>query len=424
MFPPFRKEREIKFLHCNILGAGAFLVPKRGKTMKLRIGTADLKDAIAWAREALAQTPKDQGKIKLETEGNELKVKAVGSYRAASYHIEARVDEEGSAIVWADLASKGVQALSSEYCSMETEDNAVHISAGGFHLQLTEVEGEVEFPPLLLSAEQADELPNLPEGDEARQLGIQGEISPQALVAAVQRSVFAAGKPSDSGPEFSSVKMEFRESEIIFTATNRYRLARCAANWRPFGDYRGSVLVEAGALKSISNSFKSLPESESIRIGFDPEDPAIMSFESAGRVKTVQLTDPSAFPETERLFRDEYDVNIILDKDDFLSVFRRVSSVVEGEEAVHVDVSPAKCVVSAKNSRAQAKETTDATLKGRAMEMDFSPFPLIEGLALIGSSHIRMRMNEDGRIVEFDGQDGQSGQPDLSYRYLVTPITL
>ncbi|MBR6439732.1 MAG: hypothetical protein IKS61_00190 [Aeriscardovia sp.] len=392
--------------------------------MQLRVGTADLKDAIAWAREALAQIPKDEGKIKLETGGNELKVKAVGRDRAASYHIEARIDEEGSAIVWAELAFKGIQALSSEYCSVETEGNAVHISAGGFRLQLTEVEGEVEFPPLLLTSGPADEIPAFPEGEEARRLGIQGSISPSDLASAVQRSVFAAGKGADSGPEFSSVKMEFKESEIVFTATNRYRMARCAVGWTPFGDYRGSVLVEAAALKSISNSFKSLPESESVRIGFNPEDPSIMSFESAGKVKTVQLTDPSAFPQTERLFKDEYDVNIILDRDEFLSVFRRVASVTEGDEAVHVDVSPAKCVISAKNAKAAASETMGAALIGRAVELDFGPAPLMEGLSLIRFSCIRMRTNEDLRIVEFDGQEGRDGQPDLSYRYLITPITL
>ena len=393
--------------------------------MKLRAGTADLKDAIAWAKEALAQTPKEQGKIKLETEGNELKVTAVGRDRAASYHVEARIEEEGSAIVWADLASKGIQALSSEYCSMETEGNAVHVFAGGFKLQLTEVEGDVELPTLLLEASAAEDLPeDSSEPEEVKRLGIQGAISPSTLAAAVQRSAFAASKSSDSDSGFLNVRMAFKGSEIVFTATDRYRLARCAVEWTPFGEYEGSVLIEASALKSVANSFKSLPESESIRIGFDPGNPTMMSFESSGRVKTVQLTDPSALPETEKLFRDEYDVNVILDKDEFLSVFKRVASVAEAQEPVHVDVSPAKCVISTKNPKAQASETTDASLIGRAVELDFGPASLMEGLSLIRSSHIRMRTNEDLRIVEFDGQEGRDGQPDLSYRYLVTPITL
>ena len=370
--------------------------------MQLSVGTADLKDAIAWAKDALAQTPKEIAKIKLETAGNELRVKAVGREQSASYAVPARIDKSGEAMVWADLASKGIQSLSSEYSSLETEGNEVKIWAGGFTLKLTEVEEDTEFP----------KLPQL-----------QGTILPSDFASAVQRSAFAASRASEDSEGFKSVKMEFRGEEIIFTATNRYRMARCVSKWSPAKECKGTALVNASVLKSIANSFKGGGEEDVVRIAFNPEDPEIMAFESAGRLKTVQLTDPGSLPDTERLFKDEYEVNIILQKDSFLSTFKRVASIVDPkDDHVHVDVSPAKAVISAQNAKAQAKETIDATLIGHAEEVDFNPPYVIEGLSLMNLSHIRMRMDEDLRIVEFDGQEGRDGNPDLLYRYLLTPI--
>lgn len=366
--------------------------------MQLTVGTADLKDGIAWAKDALSQT----FKVTLEAAVGELKVKAVGREQSASYAMPAKIDKPGEVTVWGDVASKGIQSLSSEYSRMETEGNEVKVSAGGLSLSLTEVEKE--------------EFPKLPQ--------IQGTILPSDFALAVQRSAFAVFRSGDNDLEsLKSVKMEFRGSEIIFTATNRYRMARCVAKWNPLKECKGTVLVNASALKSVANSFKTGSKDDAVGIAFNPEEPEIIVFESAGKIRTVQLTDPSSMPETERLFKNEYAVNIILQKDEFLSAFKRVASIVNPkDDPVHVDVSPAKVVISAQNSKARAKETMDATLKGRAEEVDFNPAYVIEGLSPMNTSHVRMRMDEDLRIVEFDGQEGKDGNPDLLYRYILTPI--
>lgn len=370
--------------------------------MQLSVETADLKDAIAWAKDALAQTQKEIAKIKLEGRRGELKVKAAGREQSASYAVPARVEKEGTAVVWADLASRGIQSLSSDYSSLETEGNEVKIRSRGFNLALTQIEDDMEFP-------------NLPP--------VQGAILPSNFTLAVQRSAFAASRQGDDPEGFKSVRMEFRGSEIVFTATNRYRLARCVVDWQAAEkECAGTALVNASALKSIANSFKGGSEEHPIQIAFSPEDPSIIAFESAGRLRTVQLADPALLPATERLFKDDYEVNIILGKEEFLSTFRRVASIVDPkEDSVHVDVSPAKAVISAKNDKAQAKETIDAVLIGHAEEMDFNPSYILEGLSLITLSHIRMRMDTELKIVEFDGQSGRDGEPDPLYRYLLTP---
>ena len=92
------------------------------------------------------------------------------------------------------------------------------------------------------------------------------------------------------------------------------------------------------------------------------------------------------------------------------------------EGAVHVDISPAKAVISVATEKAHSKETVDATLIGRASEMDFTPYYVTEWLSSITHPFIRLRMNEDVKIVEFDGQAERNASPDLSYRYLVTPF--
>lgn len=371
--------------------------------MQLSVGTADLKDAITWAKDALSQTSPELAKIRLETAGNELKVKAVGREQAACYSVPARIEAEGSAVVWADLAFKGIQSLSSDYCSMETEGNEVKVWSGGFTLKLTEVEDSVEFP-------------DLPP--------VQGTILPSDLAHGVQRSAFSASRIGNDPEGFKSVRMDFRDSEIIFTATNRYRIARCVAKWSPAKEGKGVALVNASALKSIANSFKSDSDQEPVRIAFNPEDPEIIAFESAGKLKTIQLLDPAALPETEWLFKDDYEINVIMEKEQFFSTFKRVASVADPREgAVHVDISPAKAVISVATEKAHSKETVDATLVGRASEMDFTPYYVTEWLSSITHPFIRLRMNEDVKIVEFDGQDGRNASPDLSYRYLVTPFT-
>ena len=348
--------------------------------MKVEIDTAALADAVAWTSRVIDARPSNPilAGVKLEAIDGTLQFSAFNYEISARHHIEAGVDEVGSALVLGKLLADITKSLRSEKTYLTTDGSTLTITSGKskFTLQLMP---DAEYP----------DLPVVPP--------MLGQVDAQTFVQAVNQASVAVSR-EENRPVLTGVRMQFQDDKVIMTSTDRFRLARAAFTWTPQDTNVDTItLVRGSLLKDVA---RSLDEHQNIRLDFDADNPTLLGFENAGRVSTSQLID-GEFPAVDRLFADEYPIQAVVNKQDLLDAISRVALVAD---------------------EAQANETLDIDMDGDEITVAFNPSYLKEGLSAIAEPFVRIKMTTPVKPVEFNGQQEADSDESMDYRYLLVPM--
>ena len=370
--------------------------------MKVEIDTAALADAVAWTSRVIDARPSNPilAGVKLEAIDGTLQFSAFNYEISARHHIEAGVDEVGSALVLGKLLADITKSLRSEKTYLTTDGSTLTITSGKskFTLQLMP---DAEYP----------DLPVVPP--------MLGQVDAQTFVQAVNQASVAVSR-EENRPVLTGVRMQFQDDKVIMTSTDRFRLARAAFTWTPQDANVDTItLVRGSLLKDVA---RSLDEHQNIRLDFDADNPTLLGFENAGRVSTSQLID-GEFPAVDRLFADEYPIQAVVNKQDLLDAISRVALVAERNAPIRMMFTGQELALSAGSAdEAQANETLDIDMDGDEITVAFNPSYLKEGLSAIAEPFVRIKMTTPVKPVEFNGQQEADSDESMDYRYLLVPM--
>ena len=366
--------------------------------MKVEIDTAALADAVAWTSRVIDARPSNPilAGVKLEAIDGTLQFSAFNYEISARHHIEAGVDEVGSALVLGKLLADITKSLRSEKTYLTTDGSTLTITSGKskFTLQLMP---DAEYP----------DLPVVPP--------MLGQVDAQTFVQAVNQASVAVSR-EENRPVLTGVRMQFQDDKVIMTSTDRFRLARATFTWTPQDANVDTItLVRGSLLKDVA---RSLDEHQNIRLDFDADNPTLLGFENAGRVSTSQLID-GEFPAVDRLFADEYPIQAVVNKQDLLDAISRVALVAERNAPIRMMFTGQELALS---DEAQANETLDIDMDGDEITVAFNPSYLKEGLSAIAEPFVRIKMTTPVKPVEFNGQQEADSDESMDYRYLLVPM--
>ena len=370
--------------------------------MKVEIDTAALADAVAWTSRVIDARPSNPilAGVKLEAIDGTLQFSAFNYEISARHHIEAGVDEVGSALVLGKLLADITKSLRSEKTYLTTDGSTLTITSGKskFTLQLMP---DAEYP----------DLPVVPP--------MLGQVDAPTFVQAVNQACVAVSR-EENRPVLTGVRMQFQDDKVIMTSTDRFRLARAAFTWTPQDANVDTItLVRGSLLKDVA---RSLDEHQNIRLDFDADNPTLLGFENAGRVSTSQLID-GEFPAVDRLFADEYPIQAVVNKQDLLDAISRVALVAERNAPIRMMFTGQELALSAGSAdEAQANETLDIDMDGDEITVAFNPSYLKEGLSAIAEPFVRIKMTTPVKPVEFNGQQEADSDESMDYRYLLVPM--
>ena len=370
--------------------------------MKVEIDTAALADAVAWTSRVIDARPSNPilAGVKLEAIDGTLQFSAFNYEISARHHIEAGVDEVGSALVLGKLLADITKSLRSEKTYLTTDGSTLTITSGKskFTLQLMP---DAEYP----------DLPVVPP--------MLGQVDAQTFVQAVNQASVAVSR-EENRPVLTGVRMQFQDDKVIMTSTDRFRLARAAFTWTPQDTNVDTItLVRGSLLKDVA---RSLDEHQNIRLDFDADNPTLLGFENAGRVSTSQLID-GEFPAVARLFADESPIQAVVNKQDLLDAISRVALVAERNAPIRMMFTGQELALSAGSAdEAQANETLDIDMDGDEITVAFNPSYLKEGLSAIAEPFVRIKMTTPVKPVEFNGQQEADSDESMDYRYLLVPM--
>ena len=370
--------------------------------MKVEIDSAALADAVAWTTrviDARAANPILAG-IRLEAADGALQLSAFNYEISARHHIEAGVDEPGTALVLGKLLADITKSLPAEKTYLSTTSSTLTISSGKstFTLQLMP---DGEYP----------DLPIVP--------AKLGQVDAPTFVQAVSQASVAVSR-EENRPVLTGVRIQFEGEKVIMTATDRFRLSRSSFSWTPQNrDVSTTTLVRGSLLRDVA---RSLDEHQNVVLDFDMDTPSLLGFENAGRVSTSQIID-GEFPAVDRLFADEYPIQAVIDKQILLGAIKRVALVAERNAPIRMVFEGQELTLSAGAvDEAQAIETIDIDMDGDDITVAFNPSYLIEGLSAITEPYVRMKMTTAVKPVEFNGQQEADSDESMDYRYLLVPM--
>ena len=370
--------------------------------MKVEINSSALADAVAWTTRVIPARPATPilAGLQLEALDGALQLSAFDYEVSARHHIEAGVDEAGSALVQGKLLADIIKSLPGEKTYLSTDDSKLTITSGKstFTLQLMP---DSEYP----------DLPVVP--------AKLGQVDAPTFVQAVNQATVAVSR-EESRPVLTGVKINFTGDKVVMTATDRFRLSRASFTWTPKDlDVDTITLVRGNLLKDVA---RSLDTSQNVVIDFDEANSSLLGFENAGRVSTSQLID-GEFPAVDRLFADEYPIHAVINRQLLLDAISRVALVAERNAPIRMAFSGQELTLSAGAAdEAQATEVLDVDMDGENITVAFNPSYLKEGLAAITEPFVRMKMTTAVKAVEFNGQQEADSDESMDYRYLLVPM--
>ena len=370
--------------------------------MKVEVNSAALSDAIAWTTRVIPSRPASPilAGIKLEAGDGILKLSAFDYEVSARNHIEAGVDEPGTALVLGKLLADITKSLPAQKTYLSTEGSKLTITSGKstFSLQLMP---DTEYP----------DLPAVPQ--------TMGQVDAETFVQSISQAIVAVSR-EESRPVLTSVKTEINGDKVVMTATDRFRLSRSSFTWTPKdNNFSTSMLIRGSLLRDIA---RSLDEHQNVVMDYEQDNPTIMGVENAGKISTSQLID-GEFPAVDRLFSDEYPIQAVISRQELIDAIKRVALVAERNAPIRMLFSGQEVTLSAGSAdEAQANEVLPVDLDGEEITVAFNPGYLIDGLSAITEPFVRVKMTSSVKAVEFNGQQEKDSEESMDYRYLLVPM--
>ena len=303
------------------------------------------------------------------------------------------VEDPGPVVVPARVALDFVRDLSSERCTLETNENVCHIHGEGDTCELVTID--------------AEEFPVIPRFGDEKALSLQGG----SFTRLVQQTAFAAARePGRYAMHGVLTEVDADTLRMVGTDGRRLALAEIPID-SPEGLGTPAIVPTKGMQLFC-------------RVIQDPLDQVHLHFaENQIGLRTrnaeifVRLID-GEFPRYSAVLPSESSHHIDLDRELFSKKLRLVANVAGDEaRAVRLRVSNGSMEFFGQSAgRGEAKARMDVVFDGEMAEIAFNPDYVLDGIKQCGQETVRLQFNERNSPGEF-----RLGE---TYRYIVMPITL
>ena len=378
--------------------------------MKFRVDRDVLAEAVAWTARSIPNRPgtlPQLSGIKVSAGQHGLSLSGFDYETSAQVTIPADVADDGDVLVSGRLLADIARAL---------PDKPVDVALDGAKLGVTC--GSSRFSLQTMPVEDYPALPEMPE--------VAGTVAGDLFAAAVTQAVTAAGR-DDMLPVLTGVKLEIDGSTLSLLATDRFRLSLRELEWSPVqSDLSVSALVPA---RVLSDTAKSLAAGSELTIALSTTSgEGLIGFESeagGGKRRTTTRLIEGAFPNVRQLFPATSEITAQLDVTALIDAVKRVSLVAGRNTPIRLGFSDGMVTLEAGNGEeAQASESLEAALTGDDISIGFNPSYLLDGLQVIGGSHVHVSMTQPARPAAFASLATAEAQPDLAFRYLLMPLRM
>lgn len=323
-----------------------------------------------------------------------LTVRATNLEMGVEYTLPAKIEKEGEVAVPASVFASFVGNLGNA--------KSVFLEASGGKLTITSLGARA-----VINGGNSDDFPTVPKAE-----GGSFPMDPQVLLKGF-KSVQYAGALGNLKPELSSVYLYNDAEELIFVATDSFRLAEKRTVFKKATAPFHPILIP---IKNVSEIARMLEEEEvEVRVFIGKGQ---LSIEGAGLRMTSRLVAGS-FPDYRQIIPKDFATEAVVLKEDLSSALKLTTLFSDRFNQLHIHLEPKKKLfeLSARSGElGESSSSIPAALSGENLESNFNHRYITDCLSTIGTDSVALRFSGENRPLLIGGVG------DTSFRYLVMPM--
>lgn len=334
------------------------------------------------------------GAIYIQTDDSSLIMRATNLNIGAEVRIPAKILEHGTVAVSA--------ALLAQICSGLSGDTPVTLEAVNENLLIQTKRAKMTLKSM--NAEDFPTLPKIPTGDSF-------ELPIEQFITGIKSVAYAASQ-SDIKPEIASVYMYPDADQLVFVATDAFRLAEKKVSVKNMGQFP-EILIP---VKNIGDIVRILGEySGNIDVAIAENQ---ISFSNTQVYITSRLTGGS-YPNYRQIMPKESKTEIIILKADLQNILKSILVFSDKFNQIDLVVNPAEklCTMTSRNNdTGEGIVSVEAALTGAPIETRMNHRYITDALQSITTDSVSFSFTEPNKAMVV------KGVADSTFTYLVMPM--
>ncbi len=363
--------------------------------MKIECSTDKLKEAVNKAEKIVGKnsTLESLKSILFVASGSSLKLRSTNLSLGLEIEIPAKIIEEGEVFVAGDVINNTLMNINS--------DKVIRLEKQNENLYLNNKKSNI-----LIKSLSSEDFPTIPSVE-----GSSFEIETEKFIEGI-KAVFYSSAINDIKPEIASVYIYSNDNNLVFVATDSFRLAEKSIKTKNLKDVEGLIIP----YKNILEIIKLLSDIRGdMKVYYNKNQ---ISFVLPGFYLTSRLIN-GAFPDYRQIVPKEYKTRAIIIKKDLIDAIRlsNIFSDKFNQVKLVVDPKAKKLEVYAVNKDVGENKTlVDGALEGNAIEMNLNHKYILDCFQSISEDSVVLEMNETNRPIVVRGNG------DKSFIYLIMPM--
>jgi DNA polymerase-3 subunit beta len=331
--------------------------------------------------------------ILLEARAGELRLAATDMELSLRASLSAQIEGDGSIVLPGKTLVDIARLLPGDEVTIEHKpaESVVHVTAGT--------------ASYTLNTYNPEDFPRLPELEAVSTFSVERE----SLLETIQRVARAASR-DESRPVLTGVLVQFGGGKLTMAATDSYRLAVKETT------FTGTVpdleaIVPGRALQELARVANSGDE---VEVGVQENQ---VLFSTDGVWLTTRRID-GQFPNYRQLLPESFEHELTLPRVELLEVIRRASVMIQRATPLQLRFAEGELTVIARTHEVgESQESLPVAYTGDVLEIGFNADFLRDGLELLDSDDVRVKLISPLRpaVIQGEGDD---------FTYLVMPIRL
>lgn len=333
------------------------------------------------------------GSILLSTDKNNLKIRATNLDLGVEIKIPSKIEKEGIIAVPGNILNNFLSNILDETILFEVINNNLSISTKNNSTFIK------SYPP--------EDFPLLPPVSKENSF-----IIPAKKLLDGFKSVWYSAGTSDIKPEIASVFVYTNENNILFTATDSFRLAEKKIPFEGKEEISTLLIPYRNAME-ITKTLEYIQGD--VEVFFNKNQ---IAFKHDSLYLTSRLID-GVFPDYKQIIPKNFKTEAIVLKHDFLNSLKITNLFSDKFNQVVFTIHPQKKVfeVTAKNTDiGENKTLLQSALSGEPVRLQFNQKYITDCLQSIQAESVCLQMNGEGKPLIIRGIG------DSSFLYLVMPL--
>ncbi len=332
--------------------------------------------------------------ILLEAKNGNLSLRATNLDLGIEISIPAKVEEEGIVAVSGSVLNNFISNLQNE--------KVVKMATDGGNLKVSSESSRATLKTL-----PAEDFPTIPQIDE----GDSFKIATNEFLRGL-RGVSYSAAVSGIKPELSSVYLYSNDKDLVFVATDSFRLAEKKIHLKKELE-NISLLIPS---KNVSDILRIVEDSkDDLEVNYN-KNQISLSFDS---IYIVSRVIDGVFPDYRQIIPKEHKTEVVVLKQDLVS-FLKISNIFSDSfNQVNIKIQPKESIFELKTKNSNVGENVNsiqASLIGEDIDVNFNYKYIVDCFSSVESDSIVLQFNGMNRPLLI------SGVSDKSFVYIVMPM--